>query len=1216
MGFDSEGNLYVTTGDTNSSQGSNGYSGNNPTAKCPTGPNDEPSSDHCGTAGYSYQDARRTAGNTNDYNGKMLRFRPDPDSAGRQHAAPGAGSTYTLPDGRVAERAEPVRRHGARGERRDVRPSPRSTPWACATRRACTSIRRRTSRTPRGSAPTPGARARPRARRRTRTRPRSRTPATTAGPTAWATARPTATALADGSLRTTNAPGYVSGGPASGGTDGWYDCNNIHNDSPNNTGLVELPHETGTGMDAGKQRHVNLWYSRGNPNNANGCPDFPRPRGEDAAPDYGATPTQLCPYLRQRGHDGHGRPGLPVRRRRGGRLAPLAGVLGRPLVPAQQRRRERQARAALRPGDGRRRRPAGLRRLVPRRPELGRRLHGLEVRRGRRALRPGLRRASSARARTPASGASTTRAAPNTPGANPSAFPRGGNRVAFSSAGSGGIAYSWDFGDGSADSTEADPTHQYATPGTKTVTLTVTYERRRRDRRHEGDRGRGHRGRRRGRPDDHGDDEPGEPERHQAGDRDAVGDRRRRPRRDPDGVPRQRRRLDGVHRPVPALRAGGVHGRVPLDRPGEQRRGRQAAHVHDLRARRTARRTSTTSSTATTLDPRWERLNPDDTALSVGDGFLDLEIREGDVFGDQATAKNILLQEAPDGPFMVTTRLDVRDLGEEGQQAGLVLWSEEDPNTFAKIVFINKGDVPAVRVRRHAQRPGGHPRRAELPDDAARGVRPGARRRRGLLHRRGVGRRRELAADLRADREPRRPRGPQDRPEGLGRRRRGVQGPVPVLPRGLLGPHRAGELRLGEPGAGRRQARVVLRAADGHARGDATAAATWARSRYRIDDGAVQTYDDAVPGHRRRRPRRSGTGRRTTPPSPTSSRPTCSACGSTGRRPRRASTSPGPRVPNGPVDVTLDPQDGAGSGAVLTQYRVDGGPWKAYAAEDEQIFDGSPGSLAQWTHDGDGGFELLGDDSGGIGPTPSGGLGMLWYPVKAVRRLPAQARVPRGPRGRRVLQRRRVRPLPGSAARRSPSGRSAAGRATPPNAPEWVAIQCGHEIQLYDGQTGEERKTGSIYTFDNNDIDGDRTRVAVRRVERLRDRGRRPDLPRLPQRRADQGVRELAGQGVGPRAAIRRPASASSRRASSACRTTAAPTGWTTATSASRTSRRTRRVPTRPARSRVEGAGPHTVEVRSVDAAGNVEAKKALDFEIGEVAPPVHGRAGPDRCRR
>ena len=79
MAFDKDGNLYVGSGDNNSSGGSNGYSGNNPTAKCPIGDNTIPSSANCGTANYSYQDARRTAGNTNDYNGKMLRIKPKPN---------------------------------------------------------------------------------------------------------------------------------------------------------------------------------------------------------------------------------------------------------------------------------------------------------------------------------------------------------------------------------------------------------------------------------------------------------------------------------------------------------------------------------------------------------------------------------------------------------------------------------------------------------------------------------------------------------------------------------------------------------------------------------------------------------------------------------------------------------------------------------------------------------------------------------------------------------------------------------------------------------------------------------------------------------------------------------------------------------------------------------------------------------------------------------
>ncbi len=42
-----------------------------------------------------------------------------------------------------------------------------------------------------------------------------------------------------------------------------------------------LPHETGTGKDAGTARPTNLWYSRGNPGGANGCPTFPRELGAD-----------------------------------------------------------------------------------------------------------------------------------------------------------------------------------------------------------------------------------------------------------------------------------------------------------------------------------------------------------------------------------------------------------------------------------------------------------------------------------------------------------------------------------------------------------------------------------------------------------------------------------------------------------------------------------------------------------------------------------------------------------------------------------------------------------------------------------------------------------------------------------------------------------------------------------------------------------------------
>ena len=52
--------------------------------------------------------------------------------------------------------------------------------------------------------------------------------------------------------------------------------------------------------------------------------------------------------------------------------------------------------------------------------------------------------------------------------------------VSFSSAGSNDpdtgqtITYDWDFGDGSAHSSSANPTHMYTTDGNYNVTLTVT----------------------------------------------------------------------------------------------------------------------------------------------------------------------------------------------------------------------------------------------------------------------------------------------------------------------------------------------------------------------------------------------------------------------------------------------------------------------------------------------------------------------------------------------------------------------------------------------------------------------------------------------------------------------------------------------------------------------------------------------------------------------
>ena len=135
-----------------------------------------------------------------------------------------------------------------------------------------------------------------------------------------------------------------------------------------------------------------------------------------------------------------------------------------------------------------------------------------------------------------------------------------------------------------------------------------------------------------------------------------------------------------------------------------------------------------------------------------------------------------------------------------------------------------------------------------------------------------------------------------------------------------------------------------------------------------------------------------------------------------------------------------------------------------------------------------------------------------------------------------------------------------------------MAIYCGHEIQLYD-QPDDERegqKTGSIYNFDrtrSRDIGKPREGWNDYEIEVIGQNYRD-----LPQRRADQRVRRTHRDRRRPAPTTRRRASGSSPPGTSACRTTAAPTCCSTATSGSRTSRRTRPPGSRRARSGCPGS--------------------------------------------
>ncbi|HEY6889389.1 MAG TPA: ThuA domain-containing protein, partial [Solirubrobacter sp.] len=114
MDFDSKGNLYFATGDNtgNSPNATNGgYQNSDPTftVPCPGTATNVYVSQGCGitqpcadkTPGgearcghISYGDARQTSGNTNAYEGKLLRIHPMADPGD----APGIGTTYTIPD--------------------------------------------------------------------------------------------------------------------------------------------------------------------------------------------------------------------------------------------------------------------------------------------------------------------------------------------------------------------------------------------------------------------------------------------------------------------------------------------------------------------------------------------------------------------------------------------------------------------------------------------------------------------------------------------------------------------------------------------------------------------------------------------------------------------------------------------------------------------------------------------------------------------------------------------------------------------------------------------------------------------------------------------------------------------------------------------------------------------------------------------------------------
>ena len=413
MGFDDDGNLYVATGDNNSSQGSDGYSGNNWTQEY---------------AGISFQDARRTSGNTNDLNGKILRIHPEEDG------------TYTIPEGNLftgeegngdQARAE-IYVMGVRNPSR-IQIDP-DTDWLTAAWVGPDAY---------GPDPELGP-----------AKYETATIITSAGNQGWPYCMGDRQPYRDRSNE-----------DASVLTD-WYDCNDLQNTSPRNTGLVDIP-------DA---RDNMIWYAP-----EGGGPVFPR--DENGVPSYESDEAVYTqPYLR-----GGGQAVMSGPTYRMSQVDDASDIAwpeyweGKWLIGDQSNSSNRVAITAD---------PDGIEEQSP--PAFAEDLrHIIRAGGGSNQLQSWMDadfgpdgalymldygsafftlHSNQKLIRIGYTGGPATPA----PTAHAASVQSSPLTVQFTGSRSGGVSWEWDFGDGTT-STEADPRHTYDRVDAYDVTLTVTY---------------------------------------------------------------------------------------------------------------------------------------------------------------------------------------------------------------------------------------------------------------------------------------------------------------------------------------------------------------------------------------------------------------------------------------------------------------------------------------------------------------------------------------------------------------------------------------------------------------------------------------------------------------------------------------------------------------------------------------------------------------------
>ncbi|MBO0828352.1 MAG: ThuA domain-containing protein [Streptosporangiales bacterium] len=416
MAFDDKGNLYVGSGDNNSSGGAGlGYSGNNWTQ------------DYKGT---SFQDARRTAGNTNSLNGKIIRIHPEADGS------------YTIPAGNLFKPGTPKTRPEiyVMGVRNIARIAwDNQNKWLTAGWVG-----------PDAGVPDPEL---------GEAKYETATVLTSAGNQGWPYCMGNKQPYRDRS----NTDASI--------LTGWYDCDHLKNESPRNTGLVDIP----------PARNNMIWYSP-----QGGGPVYPTRTDGSGLPTYKlGDETFTEPYFKggsQAIMDGPTYHRNEVNTNSGAAwpaywdnkwfIGDESNANNRVAVTVDPK----TARDAGRPAFG-----EDLRQIIP----GGRAdnklqswmdakfgpdgaLYMLDYAGGFFSLDSNqklIRISYQGGPPTPNPAQATARAV------NPSEP----MTIGFDGTKAGGVAWDWDFGDGSTVSHEADPTHTYADFGTYHATLTVHY---------------------------------------------------------------------------------------------------------------------------------------------------------------------------------------------------------------------------------------------------------------------------------------------------------------------------------------------------------------------------------------------------------------------------------------------------------------------------------------------------------------------------------------------------------------------------------------------------------------------------------------------------------------------------------------------------------------------------------------------------------------------